>query len=85
MPAIPVSKAIKTSPSIGTRVVRKRDEATGVIISRVISVPSVVHTGVYGKMIFSVRLDNADWNRQAGGDQVGDLGWLKSYFRLEAR
>ncbi len=73
-------KQMKTD--IGTKVVRKQDGATGVIIERSLCVPSVAHPGIYGKTIVSVRLDNADWNRQAGGDQVGDLGWLKSNFKV---
>lgn len=66
---------------IGTKVIRKRDGATGTIVSRSLSISSIAHPGIYGKTIVSVRLDNADWNGQAGGDQVGDLGWLKSYFK----
>ena len=71
--------------SIGTKVIRKRDGATGMIVNRTLCVPSVAHPGIYGKTIVSIRLDNADWNSQAGGDQVGDLSWLKSNFMVEVQ
>ena len=73
----------KTLGEVGTKVERKRDRAMGAIIKRELCVPSVSHPGIYGKTIVTVRLDNADWNRQAGGDQVGDLGWLKSNFKIQ--
>jgi hypothetical protein len=68
-------------PHIGMKVIRKRDGATGIVTERSLCVPTVAHPGIYGKTIISVRLDDANLNRQAGGDQVGDLGWLKSNFK----
>lgn len=71
--------------AVGARVIRKRDGATGQIVSRDLAVPSTARPGVFGTTIVAVRLDDASLNRQAGGDQVGDLGWLKSYFAIEVR
>jgi hypothetical protein len=70
---------------IGTRVVRKRDSATGVITSRVLSVSPVSRPGVFGQTVVGVTLDDAALRAAAGGEMVGELGWLKSNFWLEKR
>jgi hypothetical protein len=68
--------------AIGTKVIRKRDGATGEIVYRELAVPSIAHPGVYGKITVSIRLDDDCLWKAAGGDMVGDLGWLKSLFKV---
>jgi hypothetical protein len=66
---------------VGTLVVRKRDGATGRVVDRRLAVPSVAHPGIYGKTLLSVRLDDTDLRKAAGGDMVGDLSWFASNFK----
>jgi len=62
----------------GTRVIRKRDGAPGVIVRRhaVVSRPFGTVT-----TLLDVRLDDAALRLAAGGDMTGDLGWFASNFR----
>ena len=73
---------MKLTGTIGERVARKRDGATGVIVGRTLVVPSVAHPGIYGKTVVSVRLDDTELAAKVGGDMDGDLGWLRSYFAV---
>jgi hypothetical protein len=66
---------------VGTRVARKRDGATGKVVKQALAVSPFSRPGVYGTTVVTVRLDDDALNARAGGDQVGDLGWLKSYLQ----
>ncbi len=68
--------------NVGVRVTRKRDGAPGVVVERYLTVPSVAHPGIYGKTVLSIRLDDAELARMAGGDMAGDLSWFASNFRV---
>lgn len=70
---------------VGTRVTRKRDGATGVVVDRRLAVPSVAHPGIYGKTVLGIRLDDVALAKAAGGDMVGDLSWFTSNFRVDPR
>ena len=66
---------------VGLALVRKSDNARGTIVARALAVSSFSRPGVYGKVVVTVRLDDAGKRASAGGDMVGDLGWLRSHFR----
>jgi hypothetical protein len=74
----------RTFVDVGTRFERKRDGATGTVVDRFASVPSVAHPGIYGKTLLALRLDDETLRAAAGGDMTGDLSWFASLFRVKA-
>jgi hypothetical protein len=64
----------------GQRVERKRDGATGTI-----EVSESFTRGVRFpfKTIITVRFDDSEVQRRAGGPSVGDLSWFRSNYREE--
>jgi hypothetical protein len=58
---------------VGRYVRRKRDGAVGEVVE--------VRTSGRSTLV-TVRLDSATLHEQAGGEMVGGLSWLRSYFTL---
>lgn len=76
--AYPIFVMINT----GTKVIRKRDNATGVVTRIATATSSTAHPGPFGKTIISIMLDDQKLAKQAGGEMIGDRAWFKSFFKV---
>ena len=74
-----------TFVDVGTRVERKRDGATGVVVSRFLATSPIARPGIYGTTCLSIRLDDPDLALKAGGDMTGDLSWFRSNFKVVSK
>lgn len=74
-----------TKVSVGTRVERKRDGATGVVVKR----HAIIASRKFGvvKILLDVRLDDPTLRPSTSDgrtfDLSGDLSWFRSMFRVE--